>query len=164
MECGPGQLSSIRATVWPPGVSAEGPTQAPRPWGADDGPGVEQALLRGQGTCCRGGQGLSERALAGCVGVFSAVEGQGVLPCPRLEVHAAWLSKKLLFLSSRLQEETVAARRARPQCPGSRLTCTACLAREAEARRVVRGSQAECPCADLRRGSAPSEVKAEGRF
>lgn len=87
------------------------------------------------------------------------MEGQGVLPCPCLEVHAAWLGKKLLFLSSRLQEETVAARRARPQCPGSRLTRTACLAR-----RVVRGSQAECPCADPRRGSAPSEVKAEGRF
>lgn len=75
----------------------------------------------------------------GCVGVFSAAEGQGVLPCPRLEVCAAWLSRKLPFPSSRLQEEMVAVRRASPQCPASQLTRTACLAREAEARRVVRG-------------------------
>lgn len=47
MGSGPGQLSSVWSTVWPMGVSEEGPTQAPPPWGADSGPGVEQALFRG---------------------------------------------------------------------------------------------------------------------
>lgn len=61
------------------------------------------------------------------------MEGQGVLPCPGLEVHAAWLSKKLLFLSSSLQEEKGTVRRARPQRPCSWLTCTAWLVLEAEA-------------------------------
>lgn len=62
------------------------------------------------------------------------MEGQGVLLCPGLEVHAAWLSKKLPFLSFSLQEETGTVRKARPQCPCSRLTHTACLGLEAEAR------------------------------
>ena len=74
------------------------------------------------------------------------MEGQGVLPCPGLEVHAAWLSKKLLFLSSSLQEETGTVRRAGPQRPCSRLTRTACLVLEAEACLCgPGGSQAECP-------------------
>lgn len=51
------------------------------------------------------GQGRTERALAGCVGVLSAAEGQGIQLCAGLEAEAARLGEFSLWFGGNESDE-----------------------------------------------------------
>ena len=63
--------------LMPTGVSAQGPTQAHLPSGADTGPGVEQALLRGQGAHWGRGAGPHREGLCRMYRSFLCFRGAG---------------------------------------------------------------------------------------
>lgn len=128
--------------LMPTGVSAQGPTQAHLPSGVDTGPGVEQALLRGQGAHWGRGAGPHREGLCRMYRSFPCFRGAGCSAVHRpggRSSPAQYESSVSLFVFLQPSGGNGDNQRGRAPVPLSRVTRAAWSWRPRSARAVQRG-------------------------